>query len=149
MHDYDQSVLAYRKVIDMEPQFARAHARLGMTYAAENKFSDAIQEFHQAQQLSGSDPYVDGLLGYAQARSGDKAAARNLLARLQNRARYKYVPAYSMALICIGLGDRDLALDLLSNSYADRSPYLVYAKMDPLLDSVRTDPKFTALLKIM
>ena len=149
IHDYDQSVLAYRKVIDMEPQFARAHARLGMTYAAENKFSDAIQEFNQAQRLSGSDPYLDGLLGYAQARSGDKAAARNLLARLQNRARNKYVPAYSMALICIGLGDRDLALELLSKSYADRSTYMVYAKMDPLLDSVRTDPKFTALLKIM
>jgi hypothetical protein len=54
-----------------------------------------------------------------------------------------------MALICIGLGDRDLALELLSKSYADRSTYMVYAKMDPLLDSVRTDPKFTALLKIM
>jgi DNA-binding winged helix-turn-helix (wHTH) protein/tetratricopeptide (TPR) repeat protein len=149
VRNYDQAKLAYRKVIDLEPQFARAHTRLGMTYAAEAKFRDAIREFEQAQQLSGADPYLDGLLGFAHARLGDTAEARRLLEKLTKRSEREYVPAYSMALICVGLDERDRAMELFSRAYADRSAYMVYAKTDPLLDSVRSDPRFAALLNMM
>jgi hypothetical protein len=54
-----------------------------------------------------------------------------------------------MALICIGLGERDHALDWLSKSYSDRSCYMVFAKTEPLLDPVRSEPRFLALLNRM
>jgi Flp pilus assembly protein TadD len=140
---------AFRKVIELDPEFARAHTRLGMTYAAEMKFAEAIVEFQLAQKLSGPDPYLDGLLGYSYARSGNNAAAKRLLGELKQRSRRDYVPAFSMALIYIGLGEKDPAFDLLNKSYSDRSSYLVYAKADPLLDTVRADPRFKALLEQM
>jgi tetratricopeptide (TPR) repeat protein len=147
---YDQAVVAYQKVIDLDPQFARAHTRLGMTYATERRFADAIREFQLAQQLSGPDPYLDGLLGYAYALSGKTAKARKLLQELTAKhSRREFVPAFTMALISIGLGERDQALDWLSESYSDRSCYMVFAKTEPLLDPVRSDPRFLALLNRM
>jgi tetratricopeptide (TPR) repeat protein len=146
---YSPAIDAFQNVIDLDQHFARAHTRLGMVYAAEKDFGDAIREFKKAQELSGPDAYVDGLLGYAQALSGNKSAARKLFKDLSERSRHEYVPAFSMALICIGLGDNDSALDWLTKSFQERSTYLVYAKTDPLLDSVRSDPRFGILMNRM
>jgi tetratricopeptide (TPR) repeat protein len=146
---YDRSVDAYRKVIDLDPYWARAYTRLGTTYAAEGAFADALREFGESERLAGADPYLDGLVGYAQARSGNTRKARELLEQLNRRSRTENVPAYSMAIICIGLGERDQALEWLDKASQDRSTYLVYAKADPLLDPVRSDPRFAALLHRM
>jgi DNA-binding winged helix-turn-helix (wHTH) protein len=146
---YFPAIDAFQNVIDLDQHFARAHTRLGMVYAAERDFGAAIREFKKAQELSGPDAYVDGLLGYAQALSGNKSAARKLFKELSERSHREYVPAFSMALICIGLGDKDSALDWLNKSFQERSTYLVYAKTDPLLDSVRSDPRFGILMDRM
>ena len=146
---YDRSIDAYRKVIDLDPYWARAYTRLGTTYAAEGAFADAIREFGESERLAGGDPYLDGLLGYAQARSGNTLKAHELLEQLTRRSRRENVPAYSMALVYVGLGERDKALEWLDNAFQDRSTYLVYAKIDPLLDPVRSDPRFAALLHRM
>jgi DNA-binding winged helix-turn-helix (wHTH) protein/tetratricopeptide (TPR) repeat protein len=146
---YDRAIAAYRKVIDLDPGFARAHTRLGMVYAAKRDFVSAIQEFEKAKALSGTDPYLDGLIGYAQASLGNTALAEVLLKGLIERSHREYVPSFSIALICIGLGNRDQAMDLLTKSYQDRSTYMVYAKVDPLLDSIRSDPRFSILLRRM
>ena len=146
---YDRAIAAYRKAIDLDPQFARAHTRLGVTYAAQRHFADAVREFKQARSLSGPDPYLDGLLGFAQAFSGNARAARMLQEELIERSKHEYVPAFSMALISIGLRDRDQAFEWLSKSYQDRSTYMVWVRTDPLLDSVRSDPRFSVLLNQM
>jgi DNA-binding winged helix-turn-helix (wHTH) protein/TolB-like protein/Flp pilus assembly protein TadD len=147
--DYDRAAATYRRVIDLDPHFARAHSRLGMAYAALNKFNDAIGEFQRAQELSGTDAYLDGLIGYSYARAGNSVKAREVLGELEKRSNREYVPAFSMALINIGLGERSTALDLLGKSYSDRSTYLVYLKADPLLDTLRADVRFTGLLNRM
>jgi Flp pilus assembly protein TadD len=120
-----------------------------MAYAAKQNFADAIHEFHQAQQISGQDPYLDGLLGFAYGLSGSSGKARKLLKKLRQRSHYEYVPAFSLALIYIGLGNRGQAMELLDQSSSDRSTYMVYAKADPLLDSIRSDPRFSSLLNRM
>jgi Flp pilus assembly protein TadD len=78
----DDAVLELRKVIDLEPRFARARTRLGMTCAAQQKYREAIDQLLQAQQLAGADPYLDGLLGYAYAKSGNAQEANSLLEKL-------------------------------------------------------------------
>ena len=147
--DYGQAVEAYRKVLDLDPNFGRAHTRLGMALAAEREFGPAREEFRKALQLSGPDPYIDGLLGYTEALSGNREAARQLLRQLLQRSHREYVPPFSMALICVGLGDRQAALDWLDRAYQDHSTLMVYAKTDPLLDPLRSEPRFAALLQRM
>lgn len=147
--NFDRAVDSLRNALDLDQNFARAHTRLGMTYAAKRDFTSAIREFERARQLSGPDPYLDGLLAYAEGSSGQAAAARRRLNDLVRRSRGEFVPAFSVALACIGIGDRELALTWLAKAYQDRSTYMVYAKSDPLLDGVRSDPRFLELLKRM
>jgi DNA-binding winged helix-turn-helix (wHTH) protein/TolB-like protein/tetratricopeptide (TPR) repeat protein len=148
-HEYDRAIQVYSKVIDLDPQFASAHTRLGMAYLAKHAFWDAVREFETAQGLSVHDPYLNGLLGYAQALSGNTATALKLVSELNQLSRRQYVPAFSVALVYVGLGDRDRALEWLARSYQDRSTHMVYAKVDPLLDPLRADPRFTELLRKM
>jgi serine/threonine-protein kinase len=146
---YDKAIDAFRRTIDLDPHFARAHSRLGMTYAAQHDFPAAIREFKEGEQLSGKDPYLDGLLGYCAASLGEVEVARGILDKLTRQGQDRFVPAYSIALVCIGLHDRDHAMEWLAKSYEDRSTYLVFAKTDPLLDPVRSDERFAGLLKRM
>lgn len=146
---YDQAIAAYRKVLDLDPNFGRAHTRLGMAYAAKGDYPSANQEFQNALRLSGPDPYLDGLLGYTQAMAGNRSGAKRLLAQLLQRSHRDYVPPFSVALIYVGIGDRQAALDWLDKAYQDHSTLMVYAKTDPLLDPLRSEPRFTALLQRM
>jgi Flp pilus assembly protein TadD len=146
---YDEAVNTYRYAISLDPYFARAHSRLGMVLAVQRDYPGAIHEFEEARKLSGPDPYIDGLIGYAQALSGNQKAARRLLAKLTERSHHEYVPAFSLALLCLGLGDRARAMDWFERAYQDRSTYMIYAKVDPLLDPLRSDQRFVSLLEQM
>lgn len=147
--DYDRAIEAFQEVISLNPQHARAHTRLGMTYAVKGAFAEAIEEFKEAQRLSGPDPYLDAFLGYVQARLGKRAAARKILEKLKQRSHAEYVPAFTSALVYVGLGDQDSALDWLLKAYKDRSSYMVFAKVEPLLDPLRSRPRLNDLLRRM
>lgn len=147
--NYAKAVETIRKVVDLDPLFARAHSRLGTVYLVQRNFNDSLREFEEAQRISGADPYLEGLLGYVRARSGDSAGARRVLERLTKQTQQSYVPAASMALVCIGLGDLDNAVEWLNKAYEDRSTLLVYAKVDPLFDPVRSKPHFSELINKM
>lgn len=146
---YDEAVAAHRKVFELDPDFARGHQRLGMALVAKRDFAGAARELREAVRLDGPDPYIQGLLGYIQAQSGQRTAALSLLEDLKSRPGRQYVPAFATALVYIGLNEPDRAVDWLEKAYDDRSTYLIYAKVDPLLDPVRTNSRFRALLRRM
>ncbi len=146
---YDKAVTTYRHALELDPYFARAHTRLGMALAAQKDYPNAVNEFREASKLSNPDPYLDGLTGYAEALGGNQKVARKVLADLTERSHHEYVPSFSVALLCIGLGDKSGAMDWLERAYEDRSAYMVYAKVDPLLDPLRADPRFIQLMKRM
>jgi len=146
---YDKAEGTYRYALAQDSNFARAHSRLGIVLAAQKDYSGAIREFRETERLSGPDPYTDGLIGYAEALRGNVAAARKILGQLTIRSDHEYVPAFSLALLYLGLGDHDKALDWLDRACQDRSTYLVYAKVDPLLDPLRSNRRFDLLLANM
>lgn len=144
---YDDAIDACRRALEMDPRFARAHTRLGMVYAAKGEHAAAIAELHKALELSGPDAYLDGLLGYSLARVGQGASARKLLERLRHPSPNQYVPPFSVALVYLGLGERDHAIDWLEKAFDDRSTLMAYAYTDPLLDPVRSDARFRHLVQ--
>jgi tetratricopeptide (TPR) repeat protein len=143
---YDKAVASLKHALELDPYFARAHTSLGMVWTAQKNYPEAIRESQEASRLSDPDPYLDGLTGYAEAMGGNTKTARRMLSDLIERSRHQYVPAFSVALVYIGLGDRNQAMDWLEKAYQDRSTYMVYSKVDPLLDPVRSDPRFVALM---
>jgi len=144
--DYDRAISTFHHVLELDPSYSRAHTRLGMTYLAEGNYPEAIHEFQQGSEPS-SDPYVDGLLGYTEALQGNRETALGMLKGLNQHIVKGYVPAFSVAFIYLGLGDRDKALEWLASAFQHHSEYLAFAKVDPLFDTVRLDPRFISLLK--
>jgi DNA-binding winged helix-turn-helix (wHTH) protein/Flp pilus assembly protein TadD len=147
---YDLAINAFCNVFDLDPNFARAHTHLGTVYAARGGFDEALREFEEARRLSEFDPYLNGLIGYTYALSGDTGKAHEVLASLSQQSdSNRYVPAFTIALVYIGLGDKGLAFKWLERAWHERSTYLAFAKTDPLLDQVRSDPRFNDLLRQM
>src|SRR5215831_12321162 len=92
------------------------------------------------------DPYVLALLGQAFARKGQRQDAQKILAELTEKAKSRYVHAYSFALIHLALGDKEHAIDEMEQAYRERAGQDVYwLKIDPMLDDLRGHPRFEAL----
>jgi tetratricopeptide (TPR) repeat protein len=144
--DYAGAGRDLERVLELDPNFTRARTRLGMVELATGDDKAAVVNLTQALALSGDeDPWVAGLLGDAEARAGDRAAAERALDTLRKRSATQYVPPISRALVMIGLGRNAEALPALAASVEDHSTAMVYARVDPSLDAVRKDPAFAAL----
>jgi tetratricopeptide (TPR) repeat protein len=147
-HNYAAATTSLQRVLEMDPTFARARTRLGMVELSEGDYSDAVRDLKQALASSGDqDPYVEGLLGDAEAASGHTADAQLILEDLERRKTTSYVPPISRAMVLIGLHRYQDAITALQQAIQDHSTSMVYAKVDPLLDPLRNEPAFKALLQ--
>src|SRR5258707_2544836 len=144
---HGEAMEALKKIIEIDPSFPRALFRLGSAYENRGMYGEAIAELQKAVQLSAGDPYYEGALGHAYAVSGNVSAARRMLDLLKSRSRRQYIPAYAIALIYAGLGEKDNAFLWLGKAYDDRSTSLAYLKVDPVLNSLRSDPRFVGLVQ--
>jgi tetratricopeptide (TPR) repeat protein len=146
-HRYDEAEAQARKTLEMDPRFFLAHYYLGAALQLKGHLSEAISEFQKASELN-NDPYSLAALGQAYARSGQKEEALRILARLNEDAKSRYAAPYAMALINLGLGEKDRAIDELERAYHEgETNYLFVIKVDPLLDELRGNPRFEALVQ--
>jgi tetratricopeptide (TPR) repeat protein len=108
---------------------------------------EALLEYKKAVELD-DDPYVLGLLGHAYAKLGQRDAAMKILGQLQQIAASRYVPPYSFGIIYLSLGEKGKAMDWLERMYYERAGLdLPFIKVDPMLDSLRGEPRFQALVR--
>ena len=146
-HRYDEAEAQARKTLEMDPRFFLAHYYLGAALQLKGHLSEAIAEFQKASE-SNNDPYSLAALGQAYARNGQKEEALKILARLTEDAKSRYAAPYAMALINLGLGEKERAIDELERAYAEgETNYLFVIKVDPLLDELRGNPRFEALVQ--
>lgn len=130
----------------MDPQFYSAHRFLGWALELRGDVAEAIAEYQKAAELN-DDPIVFALLAHAEASIGRQNEARQILARLTDEAKRRYVPAYSFAVIHLALGEKDQALDWLEKAARDQAgPNINLIKGDPYLDPLRGHPRFEALV---
>ena len=106
----------------------------------------AIAEF-QRSKIMVTGAWYQGLLGYAYAISGDRPKAEQILRELEEMAKRQYVSSTAVAMIDLGFGEKEKALDWLDKSYEDQESACWYLKVDPIYDSVRNEPRFQATLK--
>src|SRR5262249_7077540 len=146
---YEQAITALGKTLELDPSFAPAHLFLGWAYEQQARYPDAIGELQQAFKLSGGESEMAGALGHAYAVSRQRAEAEKLLAQLKEGSTYEYVAPFDVALICVGLGAKMLMFEWLEKAVEDRSTWLMYLKVDPRFDSIRSDPRYHDLLRRM
>ena len=111
-------------------------------------YKEAIEEFQQVTVLPNpkDDPDIVAALGYTYAVSGNKGEAQKLLDELNELSAQGYIPPFDIALIHLGLGEKDQAFEWLEKAYEERSRWLTGLKVDPIFDSLRSDPRFIDLL---
>ena len=146
---YDQARDQLRTVVERDPNFALAHYWLGRAFLAEGVYADALEELQAAVRLSDRTPVMLGSLGYSYGVAGRGGEAQTLLEELQELSRRRYVPAYNRAEIYAGLGQRDKALEWLARARDERTDLLIFLNVDPVWDSLRSDPRFQDLLRRM
>lgn len=148
----DEAIDSIKKAIDIDPNFCRAHFRLGNAYLQKDMDREALAEYQKAVQLSEDaetheEEDYEASVALADALLGNRAESRRLLNVLLQRSKHQYVPAYRIALIYSGLGDRAKVFEWLKQAYDERCSSVAYFKVDPALKTYRSDPQFTALAK--
>jgi TolB-like protein/Flp pilus assembly protein TadD len=141
----DEAISQLRQTVEMDGTFYFAHHALGVALERKGQFDKALDEYKKSVALT-DDPVPLGLLGHLLGTLGHRDEASGIIKQLQTASAQRYVDPYNLAIVFLGLGDREQALSLLEKSYAERNGNsLEYIRTDPMLDSVRGDPRFEAL----
>ncbi|HEY0304028.1 MAG TPA: tetratricopeptide repeat protein, partial [Longimicrobiales bacterium] len=144
----NEAIAGYRRIAENDSTFVTARVGLGLSLAAHGEYQAAIEQYQTAQRLLPvRTPLIDGLLANAYGRLGARDKALAHVASIQAVAGQRYVPAEYLAVAFIGLGDNDRAFQALEQAFANRSAGLAYLEIEPLVDPLRTDPRFPALIE--
>jgi serine/threonine protein kinase/tetratricopeptide (TPR) repeat protein len=146
-HQYPEAVEQIQKTLAMDAKFVPAHVFLGRAYEQKGTYPEAIAEMRKALELSEGDTNELAAVGHAYAVAHQAGEAKKILDQLKERSQQTYVQPSLIALIHVGLGDKNQAFDWLQKAYEDRSAGLLYLKVDPAFDGVRSDPRFIDLLR--
>jgi len=141
-HSYDQAIEQSRKTIDMDPNFAVAHYELGQALVQKHMYKEAIAELQKAIELSGGSTTCTSNLAFAYAASGRRKEAVKILSDLKNRSKQN---ASEIALMYVGLDEKDQAMTWLEKAYEERfNPSIL---LRPAFDPLRSDPRFQNLVR--
>src|SRR5258705_1161255 len=143
---YDKAIEQLRKTLELDQRFYRAHWTLGVAYELKASFPEAIAEYHKAQSLD-DDPREFAMLGHAYAISSKSDEALKALDQLKELAKRRYVSPINFVFIYVGLGEKDEAFQWLQNGYYERDPQMTRLKVNPLFDPLRSEPRFTELMR--
>src|SRR2546421_5105604 len=141
----DDAIAQFRKTIDIDPNYYFAQWSYGLALELQGKNPQAIAQYERASELT-DDPIPLAVLGRAYGLAGRKSDAEKIFARLRESRAQRYTPAYTLALVALGLGERPEALNWLEESYREHDGNNITAiRIDPLLASLHGDPRFEVL----
>ena len=138
-----------KKASELDPSFAPAHWGLSGAYSFKSLHQPAIAAGRRAVELSHGATLFVAILGEAFAAAGHRDEARDILERLHEASKQRYVSPYDIGRIYATLGEADEALRWLEIAYAERTAHTVCLKTDPRLDNLRPDPRFQDLMRRM
>lgn len=143
---FDRAIAHLVALLEQEPRFSPALFNLGRAYVQEGMYGEAIAAFEKALQFSGNRE-GRAALAHAYALAGRTEEARSILRELKENGEGRYLASPMIARIYLGLGEKDKAFEWLRKGVDERSYWIVFLKMDPVYDSIRSDPQFQQLLK--
>ena len=137
------------QTLTMEPRFAAAQQTLGLAYEQMGLHEDAIVEFQNARVCSDGHPASLAGLGHAYATAGQPGEAEAILGELGQMSRERYVSPYWLSIVYAGLGEDDRVFECLREGLDSRDVWMVWLKVEPRFDRLRSEARFDALLRSM
>lgn len=134
-------------VFEMDPHFPKAHEFLGDIYTRKNMYNEAIREYKTSVANGGDELWYS--LGYVYALSGNKREALSILSKLEDLEKRSGGESWALAVVEIGLGNKDKALAWLEKTYQEHNDDGLLQLRYPIFDPLRSDPRFQNLLRRM
>jgi serine/threonine-protein kinase len=144
---YDEAIKLYRRMLAVESNYRWTPYLMACAYREKGWYDEAIIEFEEALKLMPGEPVVNSDLAYTYAISGREEDARRKLAELEEQSKHIYVSPYDLAIAYLGLGDKEAAFTLLEQAHEEHDDGLLMIRIDPLLDSLRSEDRFRTLLR--
>jgi TolB-like protein/Flp pilus assembly protein TadD len=135
-----------RRGTELDPTFFFPQMQFGWIDLQQGNVRAAIPELEKAAAME-SPPFATAYLGYAYGAAGDRDRALATIEALKKKSVHGSVSAFNLALIHLGLGELDRAMDLLEQASAADSQWMMYLKIDRVFDPLRAKPRFIALMK--
>ncbi|MEZ5429523.1 MAG: protein kinase [Pyrinomonadaceae bacterium] len=145
--DFDQAIEECNKALELDAYSTFAYRNLGLAYLQQKKFDSAISALSKAVTFSSGGLAFESYLGFAYARASREKEALEVLGNLEDLSGERYVPAYNFATVHLGLKDFDKTFEWLEKAFEERSGFLPFMKVEPLVDDLRDDPRFKDLLQ--
>jgi serine/threonine-protein kinase len=145
--NFTDSIAPNQQALSIDPHYGDAIINIGRAYEQMKMYPQALRAYQSILAFAPHEPALLALLGHLYAVTGQQAAARGIISQLQQMSGTQYVPSLYIALIYIGLGDKEQAFAWLDKAYEERADFLVYLPTDPMADPLRSDPRFPVLLQ--
>ena len=146
---YENAITQFQKTIELDEYFPGAHLFIGETYLFTGQYQLAIPHLKRADSLFHSSVLSLSYLGYAFALMGKIEEVNQILRQLDELSKEHYVDSFLQAIIHVGLGDKERAFEWLLKGYEERSHWLVFLKVDPKLDPIRSDTRYQKLIELV
>lgn len=146
MERHGEAITQLEQILELDPNYRTAHYVLGCTYRRQANYTAARQQFECFLGMDVDSDLAWGSIGHLLALCGDRPGAESILANLHEMAQTRYVSPYSIAIINIGLNNKDEAFNWMEKLYRDSNDWLVWLRVGPEFDPIRSDPRFDNLL---
>jgi adenylate cyclase len=145
---YDDAIAQFQKALDLDPNYPIDYLYLGFCDIQKGNLAKAVAEYQRAHALLNS-PWSLARLGYAYAKAGNRQEAMSILDSLEQQAKRMYVASDIVATIHVALGDHDRAFEYLQKGYEERAGSMIWLRVDPVWNPLRSDQRFIAILNKM
>jgi len=143
---YDAAARHLRALTDLNPKFALSHLWLGRTFQQQHRFDEARQEYALVERALPDWPVAIAASASVEGWAGRRDDVRRELKRLRELSQHRYVTPYAFALAYAALDEREEALSWLKRGVDDRTPWMVWLKLDPRWGTLATDPRFVHIV---
>jgi TolB-like protein/DNA-binding winged helix-turn-helix (wHTH) protein/Tfp pilus assembly protein PilF len=147
--NYDDCIKQLRKTLQMDPAFPVAHLWLGRAYQQKGMFEESMAEYQATDAALPNWVVTIAGIGNLQGLAKKSADAQLTLAELETMSKSRYVTPYGVALVYAGMGKNDEAFRRLNQAFDDRAHWLVWIRLDPRWDSLRSDQRYTEMIRRM
>ena len=149
LHQNDEAAAHIRQTLELDPNYAQAHLRLGLVQIQQRRYPEAIASLKRATVLGAFYPHAAAGLAIAYAASGNRGEAMRIVDDLKRRSAGELVPPVFIAAAYGGLGDATQGIEWLNRGIDQKDIYIPENFFEPLLDPLRSDPRFDQLTRRM
>ena len=143
--DLDSATKECQRMIDLDPNFWAAHQTLGIMLIKQGRYAEGLTEAQKSVQLSNRSNASLALLGHVYAKLGQRSDTEAVIKELEKRYADKLADGRDLVVVYAGLDDKDKAFAWLEKAFKDHSVFLVFLKLEPLMDSLHSDTRWNDL----